>query len=138
MSKDTLITSYIFTFAILMTVMTNSCQYFYMHMPKKVDCWGRWGPFVLLSCSTILLLISPLKNLVVNICMLSFRVNGFDSTIETALDLAYLPVFSTRLMQFYTTMAYVLMAWATIMQVDLAGKLQAMRKSNKAGFQAGG
>jgi len=70
--------------------------------------------------------------------MLSFRVNGFDSTIETALDLAYLPVFSTRLMQFYTTMAYVLMAWATIMQVDLAGKLQALKGSRKAGFQAGG
>lgn len=122
-----------------MAVMTNSCQYFYMHRPQKSDCWGRWGPFLLLCIATILLLISPLKNLVVNVCMLSFRINGFDSTIETALDLAYLPVFSTRLMQFYTTMAYVLMGWATAMQVDLGAKLQgALKTHKKEGFQPAG
>jgi len=122
-------TSYIFTFAVLLAVMSNSCQYLYFHRPQKPDCWGQWGPWVLLCSATVLLLISPLKNLVVNVCMQSFRTNGFDSTIEHALDIAYMPVFSTRLLQFYTTLAYALMFWSTYMQVEMGAKFTALVKS---------
>merc|ERR1719321_1022129 len=76
--------------------------------------------------STVLLLVSPLKNLVVNVCMQSFRENGFDSTIEHALDLMYMPIFGTKHMQVYTSLAYVLMFWGTAMQVDLGSKFAAL------------
>merc|ERR1719183_3086513 len=76
--------------------------------------------------STVLLLVSPLKNLVVNVCMASFRANGFDSTIERALDIAYMPIFGEKHMRFYTLLAYVLMFWSTSLQVDIAGKFSSL------------
>mmetsp|Transcript_58254 Transcript_58254/g.102003 ORF Transcript_58254/g.102003 Transcript_58254/m.102003 type:complete len:140 (+) Transcript_58254:295-714(+) len=127
-----MIYSYIFTFTLLSVVMTNVCQYFIMHPPLKPDCWSRWGPSVLMVCSTVLLLASPLKNLVVNICMASFRQNGFDSTIERVLDIAYMPAFGTRQMQVYTSMAYMFMFWGTAMQVDATGKFTAALKAHQA------
>merc|ERR1740117_2111890 len=72
--------------------------------------------------STALLMVSPTKNLVVNICMASFRANGFDSTIERALDFAYMPVFGEKEMRFYTLLAYGLMFWGTALQVEIAAK----------------
>mmetsp|Transcript_75044 Transcript_75044/g.174028 ORF Transcript_75044/g.174028 Transcript_75044/m.174028 type:complete len:122 (-) Transcript_75044:194-559(-) len=113
-----------------MAVMTNACQYFYWHQPQKPDLWSRWAPFVLLSCATVLLLIAPLKNLVVNVCMASFRENGFDSTIERSLDIAYMHIFNTRLLQVYTSLGYAFMLWGTALQVDLASKFRALRASN--------
>eukprot|EP00747_Dinoflagellata_sp_TGD_P167002 gnl/TRDRNA2_/TRDRNA2_190677_c0_seq1.p1 gnl/TRDRNA2_/TRDRNA2_190677_c0~~gnl/TRDRNA2_/TRDRNA2_190677_c0_seq1.p1 ORF type:complete len:140 (-),score=28.65 gnl/TRDRNA2_/TRDRNA2_190677_c0_seq1:418-837(-) len=124
-SKEALIYSYVFTFAVLMTVMTNVCQYFFMHRPRSPTWWGRWGPFVLMCLATFLILMSPLKNLLVNVCMASFRQNGFDSTIEAVLDFAYMPVFGTKPMQMYTILAYVCMFWSTALQVDINGKFQA-------------
>lgn len=109
-----------------MVVMTNVCQYFAMHRPKKTDWWGCWGPTMLMLASTVLLLVSPLKNLVVNVCMASFRANGFDSTIERTLDIAYMPIFGEKHMRFYTLLAYVLMFWGTALQVDLSGKFKAL------------
>merc|ERR1719487_3136227 len=79
-----------------------------------------------MALSTVLLLVAPLKNLVVNVCMQSFRTNGFDSTIERALDLAYLPIFGEKHMRFYTSLAYVLMAWGTALQVDIFGKFSSL------------
>merc|ERR1719171_2665085 len=76
--------------------------------------------------STILLLVAPTKNLVVNVCMASFRANGFDSTIERALDIAYMPIFGEKQQRFYTLLAYGLMFWGTALQVDIAGKLTAL------------
>lgn len=125
-SKDSLIYSYIFTFTLLLVVMTNMCQYYAMRRPNKADWWGRWGPTVLMVFSTMLLMVSPTKNLVVNICMASFRANGFDSTIERALDFAYMPVFGEKEMRFYTLLAYGLMFWGTALQVDIAGKFSAV------------
>jgi len=125
-SKESLIYSYIFTFTLLSVVMTNVCQYFALHRPKKADCWGQWAPTVLMMMSTLLILVAPLKNLVVNICMQSFRENGFDSTIEHVLDIAYLPVFGERPQRWYTLMAYVLMFWATALQVDAPSKFKAL------------
>jgi len=124
-SKDSLIYSYIFTFTLLLVVMTNMCQYFAVRRPQKAEWWGRWGPTVLMVFSTALLMVSPTKNLVVNICMASFRANGFDSTIERALDFAYMPVFGEKEMRFYTLLAYGLMFWGTALQVDIAGKFTA-------------
>lgn len=121
-SKDSLIYSYIFTFTLLLVVMTNMCQYFAVRRPQKAEWWGRWGPTVLMVLSTALLMVSPTKNLVVNICMASFRANGFDSTIERALDIAYMPVFGEKEMRFYTLFAYGLMFWGTALQVDISGK----------------
>lgn len=125
-SKESLIYSYIFTFTLLSVVMTNVCQYFALHRPKKADCWGRWAPTLLMMVSTVFLLVAPLKNLVVNICMASFRENGFDSTIEHVLDIAYMPIFGERPQRWYTIAAYVLMFYATALQVDLPGKFQAV------------
>mmetsp|Transcript_3193 Transcript_3193/g.10655 ORF Transcript_3193/g.10655 Transcript_3193/m.10655 type:complete len:131 (-) Transcript_3193:23-415(-) len=121
-----------------MSVMTSACQYFFWHQPQRSDLWSRWAPFVLLSCATVLLLVAPLKNLVVNVCMTSFRQNGFDSTIERALDLAYLPLFSTRLLQLYTSLGYALMLWGTALQVDLASKFKALLRASRARAAAAG
>eukprot|EP00929_Paragymnodinium_shiwhaense_P032667 TRINITY_DN18077_c0_g1_i1.p1 TRINITY_DN18077_c0_g1~~TRINITY_DN18077_c0_g1_i1.p1 ORF type:complete len:148 (-),score=43.40 TRINITY_DN18077_c0_g1_i1:510-953(-) len=130
-SKESLIYSYVFTFAILLAIMTNVCHYFYVHRPNKPDWWGRWAPLLLVSTAALLMLVSPLKNLVVNLCMQSFRTNGFDSTIEHALDAAYMPMFSTVCMQVYTGVAYVLMFWGTALQVDVVGKFQSGLKEKK-------
>jgi len=130
-SKEELIYSYVFTFAVLMAVMSNACHYFLVHRPRKPDCWGRWAPFVLMATATGLMMVSPLKNLLVNVCMQSFRTNGFDATIATVLDFAYKPVFSTKCMQVYTGTAYVLMAWGTALQVDLLAKFQATVDKNR-------
>lgn len=135
-SKDSLIYSYIFTFTLLLVVMTNMCQYFAWHRPQKADWWGRWGPTVLMAISTVLLLVSPAKNLVVNVCMASFRKNGFDSTIEKALDFAYLPIFGEKEMRFYTLLAYGLMFWGTALQVDIAGKFSKLLDAKR--MHAGG
>lgn len=125
-SKDTMLTSYVLTFAILLTVMSNVCQYFWIRRPNASSCWDRNGAFVLMVLATFFILLSPLKNLVVNICMESFRQNGFDSTIETALDLAYMPLFGTKPLQMYTALAYVFMFWSTAKQVNFFGKFQAL------------
>jgi hypothetical protein len=135
-SKEALIFSYIFTFAVLLAVMTNVCQYFYVHQPRKPDLWGRWAPFVMVSCATALMLISPLKNLAVNVCMQSFRTNGFDATIGRVLDIAYMPLFSTRLMQLYTSLAYVLLFWGTALQVDVGSKFLAVLKDQRAKWKS--
>lgn len=122
-SKETLIYSYVFTFAVLLAVMTNTCQYFARHPPRKDTWWGCNGPLVLLSLATLFLLVAPFKNLVVNVCMQSFRQNGYDSTIEAALDFLYKPCF--KYVQAYTVVAYVLMIWGTAMQIDIFSKFQA-------------
>lgn len=127
-----MIYSYIFTFTVLSVVMTNVTQYFVLHPPQQPHFWGRWGPSILMACSTVLLLVSPLKQLVVNLCMASFRQNGFDSTIERMLDIAYMPAFGTKHMQVYTSMAYILMLWGTAMQVDATGKFAALLKKQQA------
>jgi len=131
-SKESLIYSYIFTFTLLLVVMTNMCQYFATQRPRKPEWWGCWGPTVLMVCSTVLLLVSPLKNLVVNICMASFRANGFDSTIERTLDFAYMPIFGEKEMRFYTLLAYGLMFWGTALHVDIAGKFTAILHKQRA------
>mmetsp|Transcript_9917 Transcript_9917/g.21028 ORF Transcript_9917/g.21028 Transcript_9917/m.21028 type:complete len:125 (+) Transcript_9917:321-695(+) len=106
-----------------MAVMTNACQYFYRNRPRKPGL-HQWAPFVLMVCSTVLLLASPLKNLVVSVCMASYKQNGFDATIEHALNLAYMRPFGTRLMQAYTLVAYGLMMWGTMLQMDFVAKVQ--------------
>jgi len=121
-----MIYSYIATFTLLLVVMTNVCQYFAMRRPNKADWWGCWGPTVLMASSTVLLLVSPFKSLVVNICMTSFRTNGFDSTIERTLDIAYMPIFGEKEMRFYTLLAYGFMFYGTALQVDIAGKFTSL------------
>lgn len=125
-SKDEMMSSYIFTFAILLTVMTNVCQYFWVRRPNSDSCWGRNGAFVLMVLSTFFILLSPFKNLVVNLCMESFRQNGFDSTIEFWLDMMYMPWLGTKPLQMYTALAYVFMFWGTCRQVNLIAKFQGL------------
>jgi len=128
-SHEELIYSYVFTFAVLMTIQTNVCQYFYFHPPTAKPgslLHARpWLPFALQTGATVLLLLSPLKNLVVNVCMASFRANGFDDTIGFALDIAYRPVFRDRPMKFYTALGYAFMMLGTALQVDLGSRLRA-------------
>lgn len=136
LSKDSMLGSYVFTFALTSTAMTNTCQYFYNHPPQVPDAWGRWAPSMLMSFATVLLLIAPLKQVVVNVCMQSFRENGFDSTIEKALDLAYMPIFGEKHMQFYTMLAFLLMLWATALQTNLAAKFRASLRASQAAARA--
>jgi hypothetical protein len=68
--------------------------------------------------------------------MASFRENGFDSTIERTLDMAYMPIFGEKHMRFYTLLAYVLMSWATAMQVDAPAKFSALLQKNRAKMNA--
>jgi len=141
-SREALIYSYVFTFAVLLAIMTNCCQYFYFHPPaaKPGSLLHKrpWLPFALLSAATVLLLLSPLKNLVVNVCMASFRENGYDDTIGRVLDLAYRPVFREGPMKFYTATGYAFMMLGTALQVDLGGKLNASFKlGSKESFSKG-
>lgn len=63
--------------------------------------------------------------------MASFRKNGFDSTIEKALDFAYMPIFGEKEMRFYTLLAYGLMFWGTALQVDIAGKFTTLLNAKR-------
>merc|ERR1719321_2364178 len=87
-----------------------------------------------MSLATFFILLSPFKNLVVNLCMESFRQNGFDSTIEFWLDMMYMPWLGTKPLQMYTALAYVFMMWSTARQVNLAQKFHnlTMQYSKKA------
>lgn len=131
-SREALIYSEVFTLAVLMAIMTNVCQYFYFHPPRakpgSMLHVRPWLPFALLSAATFFLLLSPLKNLVVNVCMASFRANGYDSTIGQALDFFYRPMWRDRPLKFYTALGYTLMMAGTVLQVDLGGKLAATFK----------
>jgi len=131
-SKESLIYSYIFTFTLLLVVMTNATQYFALRRPIRPTWWGCWGPTLLMAVATVLLMVSPTKNLVVNICMASFRQNGFDSTIERTLDIAYMPIFGEKEMRFYTLLAYGLMFWGTALQVDIAAKFTRALETHRA------
>lgn len=126
MTKEALIYSYVFTFAVLLTIMTNVSQYFYFHPPPlHPGQWPirRWLPFMFQVAATCFLLVSPLKNLVVNVCMASFREHGYDSTIGHVLEVAYMPMFATEPCQIYTWLGYVFMTVGTVLQVDLFNKL---------------
>jgi hypothetical protein len=122
-SKEAMIYSYVLTFALLLTIMTNVCQYFLHHQPKKEGWWPQWAPFILMSMATVLLVISPIKNLVVNVCMASFHENGYDATIGTMLDIAYRPEFGENEMRAYTAIGYLLMMWATALQIGLPDRI---------------
>lgn len=122
-SKEALIYSYVLTFALLLTIMTNACQYFLCHQPKKEGWWPRWAPFILMSIATVLMVISPIKNLVVNVCMASFHEHGYDATIGFMLDIAYRPEFGETEMRAYTAVGYLLMMWATALQIALPDRI---------------
>lgn len=138
-SKSAMLTSYILQYAVIVTVMTNVCQHFFLSTLEKdrkreEGCWERWGALVLMLCATFLIQLNPLKNLLVNVAMESFKTNGFDSTIETVLDFSYSPLMSERPVQMYTALAYVLMMWATVKQTNMFEKFGAtFRKAKKAG-----
>merc|ERR1719420_900041 len=87
--------------------------------------------------STFFILLAPFKNLVVNLCMESFKRNGFDSTIEFWLDMMYMPWLGTKPTQMYTALAYVFMIWSTCRQVKMCEKFQKLvmqlsKKGSKA------
>merc|ERR550537_12063 len=92
-----------------------------------------------MSLSTFFILLSPFKNLVVNLCMEFFRQNGFDSTIEFWLDMMYMPALGTKPLQMYTALAYVFMMWSTSRQVNLGAKFHNLTMQfAKKGQQADG
>lgn len=130
-----MLTSYILQYAVIVTVMTNVSQHFLWSAVEKPrdptkGCWERWGAFVLMSAATFLIQLNPLKNLLVNVAMESFKTNGFDSTIEQVLDFSYSPMMGERPVQMYTCVAYVLMMWATVKQTNLFAKFgQTFRKA---------
>jgi hypothetical protein len=132
-----MMTSYIIQYAVICTVMTNVCQHFMWSMVEKPrepgqSCWDRCGAFVLICIATFLIQLNPLKNLLVNVAMESFKTNGFDSTIESVLDFSYSPLMSERPVQMYTACGYVLMMWATAKQTDLFAKFGITFRKAKA------
>lgn len=122
--QEALARSYALTFVILLAVMGTTCVHFYRNRPWRRGGCAQWGPFAMMVSSTVLLLLAPLKNLVTHACMESFRLHGYSALIGRALDIMYTPMFSTRVLQAYTAVAYVLMFWASAMQVDMFSKLQ--------------
>lgn len=132
-----MMTSYIIQYAVIVTVMTNVCQHFFWSAVDKPrdsnqGCWDRWGSFFLMSAATFLIQLNPLKNLLVNVAMESFKTNGFDSTIESVLDFSYSPMMGERPVQMYTCVAYVLMMWATVRQTNLIEKFTGTFRKAKA------
>lgn len=124
--------SYVITFTLLLTVTTNICQYFYLKRPSKASLCARWTPFSLMLLATVLLLISPMKNVVVNLCMASFKRHGFDPIMEHIFDIAFNPMLSEGWIQAYTAVAYVSMFVATVLQIDLVKKFQESLKKQRA------
>lgn len=141
-SKEGMMASYVFQFAILLAIMTNLTQYFYYTPPQKslynnendqssiTKTWTSYlwnvmtSPTLLMVLATIFISIGPLKNLCFNICLGVFQGgHGFDPIIGYVLDISFHPIFSTTNLQYYTVLAYCLMAVATAKQTNMVEKL---------------
>lgn len=122
LSKEALVSSHVFTFGALVTVMTNVGQHFLRNAPPRRNGLPAMLPFMILVLASLLLLLSPLKNLVVNVCLSAFKVGGDDAIIEEVLNIAYKPVFGNWPMQSCTYLGYASMMIATALQVDICGK----------------
>jgi len=151
-SKEGMLASYVFQFAILLAIMTNLTHYFAANPPasknnasthtttfQKVSNF-MLAPATLMAVSTALIIIAPFKNMAFNICLSAFQKNPnyFDAVVETVLDLSFAPCFSTKMLQIYTIVAYVLMGMATAKQTRMVEKLSksvsiALKGSNGAG-----
>jgi len=118
--------SYVAQFSILLVIMTNICQYLVTAGFQKrsyLSHFERFGSFYIMFLASVLILIAPLKTLAVDLAMTSFKANGFNSTIERILQFFYAPEFAQLPLQIYTAVAYVLMLWVMIRQLNLVEKL---------------
>lgn len=126
-SKENMLASYVLQFAILLVIMTNITQFFYGNKDKVSDSLTPTGLMVL---STLFISIAPLKNLCFNVCMQAFQTHGYDSIIEVVLNMSFSPLFSQRLLQYYTVLAYILMGIATFKQTKMFHKLYTLTMHN--------
>eukprot|EP00397_Hematodinium_sp_SG-2012_P043043 GEMP01047748.1.p1 GENE.GEMP01047748.1~~GEMP01047748.1.p1 ORF type:complete len:147 (+),score=19.63 GEMP01047748.1:162-602(+) len=125
-SKEAMTVSYVAQFSVLTVVVTNFAQYLIhagFEKPSYLSHFERFGTAYMQILAAVLILVAPLKSLVVDVCMQSFKQNGFDSTIEKTLELFYAPEFGQRPLQMYTALAYILMLWATTRQIGIFDKI---------------
>ena len=91
LSKESLLASYVFQFAFLMAVMTNTTFYFFRKswfLTHKKNVVDARLPTILMTLATICIGIGPLKNLCVNLCMQAFKETQpeMDHLAEVLLD----------------------------------------------------
>mmetsp|Transcript_59128 Transcript_59128/g.129522 ORF Transcript_59128/g.129522 Transcript_59128/m.129522 type:complete len:117 (-) Transcript_59128:207-557(-) len=108
--------------------MTNLIQYAYRSACKKKtgDHMERFGPTYLMLVATVLILTAPLKSLVVNLCMQSFKTNGYDDTIGSMLDWTSIPLLAENRLRYITVAGYVAMTASMMMTMDFVRKFGGM------------
>lgn len=117
--------SYVAQFSVLLVIMTNCCQYLLTGGFQKqsyLPHFERFGSYYIMCLASVLILVAPLKTLAVDLAMTSFKAYGFNPTIERTLQFFYAPEFAQLPLQIYTAIAYMLMLWVMVRQLNLLDK----------------
>jgi len=135
-SKESMTMSYVAQFSILLVIMTNCCQYLLTSGFQKqsyLPHFERFGSYYIMCLASVLILVAPLKTLAVDLAMTSFKAYGFNATIERTLQFFYAPEFAQLPLQIYTGVAYLLMFWVMIRQLNLLDRFNCCSKREASG-----
>jgi len=80
----------------------------------------RYGAFYLITAATICLLIGPLKNLLVNIAMQSFKENGYDDSIGNILEATTNEYTSQVQVWRVTILGYIFLTMGAVQQISVS------------------
>ena len=118
-SHTALMLTYTLQFAIMLSITTNLVQYLWRKgHSRRGSHMRKYGAAYMMAIAMVLLLASPLKNLMVNLCMQSFKEHGYEDTIGTILDLTTSSAVSTANMQKATVLGYVFLTLATAQSME--------------------
>jgi len=106
--------SYILTTVLTFIAMIAACRYTYVNKPEATGFFARWTPFASMVVATVLLMLSPIKNVVVADVFAHYRRYGYSKELAQVLDIITTPLLGTRALQVYTFLAYCLMLLSII------------------------
>ncbi|CAD7965559.1 unnamed protein product [Amoebophrya sp. A25] len=99
----------------MLVLLTNLTQYFYKPSQRTAA--------VLMLFATFFLSLGPLRNMCFAICTQSFKLTGFDPTIEMVLEVSFNPLMSRRLIQWYTAAGTLFLLAATALHTNFFTKI---------------
>lgn len=114
--------TYTIQFAVMLSLTSNLVQFYARAGAAKTGShWRRFGAAYFMIVAMLLLLVSPLKNLMVNICMQSFQDHGFEASIGVILDVTTAPSMDSAVMQKLTMLGYAFLTAGTLQSLLCQG-----------------
>lgn len=114
--------TYTIQFAVMLSLCTNLVQFYARAGSAKTGSHvRRYGAAYLMLVATLLLLVSPLKNLMVNICMQSFQDHGYEESIGVILDVTTSQNMNSAVMQKLTMLGYAFLTAGTLQSLACQG-----------------